>query len=134
MDENSQFPTFDQIHLQIARDCFPNGIEPEDAFIVFGIFYNYRIVLLGAVIKDMPDMRIVHAVTQRYAGEILATIQSPGQNKNHDFLYWYYKWNTEWKGDYHFSHLSDVEHARLQEVISIIEHHPFVDHMELDDE
>ena len=134
MDTISQLPTFEQLHFQIARQCFPNGIEQDDAFIVFGIFYNYRIVLSGAVIRDKPGCRIVHAVTQRYAGAIVATLRQPNEGSQNDYIEWYWKWNTEWNGDYHFSHLSADEHVNLLRVISLIEHHPFVDRLELDDE
>jgi hypothetical protein len=66
--------TISDLHGRLLRDTFGGSLKWEDAFLVFVLFHNYRVVLCKPILTDRPGITGVDAITQRGASESLASM------------------------------------------------------------
>jgi hypothetical protein len=125
--------TIYDLHARLIRDTFGRRLNDVDAFLVFVLFHGYRLVLSGPILTDRPNVQTVAALTQRSVSEVLASTWAGSADERADPCFWYHRWNGDWGSYGHAERLSPEEQARLEDLRTELERHPFVSRLEPED-
>jgi hypothetical protein len=111
---------------RLLRDTFGRTLKDQDAFLVFVLFHSHRVVLCEPILTDRPGITEVFPHSQRGVSSALASLWEGTDDPRANYVYWYYKWNGEWRGYDHADHLTDEERERFEFLKQRLEEHPFV--------
>ena len=124
-------PTLNQFHEQLVREAIPDRLSDEDVMLLFTILHLNEIEIHPGVVRDLSDdCRTISAITQRDAGEVVASLFKQHGKKADDhrthYTHWYWLWNGDWGAYGHAENLSAAEQARMQELREQLLAHPWV--------
>lgn len=127
--------TRDSFHRDILRDTFSDvaNITDHDALLIMSILHVSEIHLTGPVLRGHKDLTWLAAITQRDAADAVAHLWAGTGDPRMHYMYWYSKWSTDWQGYRHLETLSAEEKERMRDIKLLLEAHPSVAQIVLED-
>jgi hypothetical protein len=115
--------TLQRFHEQVILDTFDRRLSDDDAVLVFALLHFCRIYIVPGSLENNPTCESIAAITQRHAGDVLASLWRGKDDARANYTYWYFKWqSTSFCGSYELAKLPE----RAFELKILLEHHPFV--------
>jgi hypothetical protein len=63
-----------RFHPQVICDTFDWRLSDDDALLVFALLHFCRVDIVPGSLEDNPACASIAAITQRHAGEVLASL------------------------------------------------------------
>lgn len=124
--------TYRELHGRLLRDTFGRDITDADALLLFTAFHYHQVELSRPQVcaeEKRPDIYyrvLAGPLPLRQCAEALASVWAGELDVRAEPSHWLCRWQADWGGYVRVRRLSEVEVARLYELVGRLERHPFV--------
>lgn len=119
----------EQFHQVVLRESFIQRLDDASVMLLFCLLHSYEIEVHPGVLHPNSSVT-VPAITQRHAGEVVASLFQGRRKKPDDYRadpsHWYWLWNTKWGSYSHAENLSDEESTELSRLRTQLEQHAWI--------